>query len=500
MDTQQRVRSITKLPGAPKNLCYNHGMKVDDIDVNKTIEKARAILAEEKNVSSAFKAMMEVLFLVITLLMNRLGLNSKNSSKSPATDPNRTKKPKDKNNNNSGGQKGHAGTNLQPVDNPDEIVMIPVNEKSLPKGEYHPVGYDRRQVINMKISRHVIEYRAEILENNKGKQFIAAFPDFVTRPVQYGQTFKAHSVYLSQFQLLPYNRIEDYFREEMNIPISQGSIFNFNKEAYELLKKFDTFVKQKLVESTLLHVDETGINILAKNAWLHVTANAQWTYFYPHIKRGSEAMNDIGILPNFKGTLCHDHWKPYFIYLCDHSLCNAHHLRELERAFEQDKQAWAFAMKKLLLNIHKATQKAGGELPAKKAKKYYKIYRAILEKGSLECPLAEAILVNGKKKKGRVKQSKARNLLDRLVTFENDVLRFMENVDVPFTNNLAENNIRMTKVQRKISGCFRSMEGAYIFCRIRSYISTCRKQGMSVTLALKMLFEGNEPDFMQNAA
>lgn len=475
-------------------------MKTDNIDVNKTIEKARALLEKEKT-SPAFQAIMEVLFLIIALFMNRLGLNSNNSSKPPAIDPNRTKKSKGKTGKKPGGQKGHAGSNLQPVENPDEIVTISLDEKSLPTGKYHSAGYETRQVINMKISRHVIEYRAQILEDAKGKQFVAPFPEFVTRPAQYGQDLKAHSVYLSQFQLLPYNRIEDYFREEMNIPISQGSIFNFNKEGYQLLEKFDTFVKQKLIESSLLHVDETGINVKAKNAWLHVTANAQWTYFYPHIKRGREAMDDIDILPKFKGTLCHDHWKPYFIYLCAHSLCNAHHLRELERAFEQDKQAWALAMKKLLIRINVATQKAGGELSAKTAKNYSKAYRAILKKGKMECPLPEAIILpNGQKKKGRIKRSKARNLLDRLVTFEKDTLRFMENVDVPFTNNLAENNIRMTKVQRKISGCFRSMEGAYIFCRIRSYISTCRKQGMSVTVALKMLFEGKEPDFMQNSS
>ena len=167
-------------------------MKTDNIDVNKTIEKARALLEKEKT-SPAFQAIMEVLFLIIALFMNRLGLNSNNSSKPPAIDPNRTKKSKGKTGKKPGGQKGHAGSNLQPVENPDEIVTISLDEKSLPTGKYHSAGYETRQVINMKISRHVIEYRAQILEDAKGKQFVAPFPEFVTRPAQYGQDLKAHS-------------------------------------------------------------------------------------------------------------------------------------------------------------------------------------------------------------------------------------------------------------------------------------------------------------------
>lgn len=475
-------------------------MKIENIDVNKTLEKARELLEHEKSISPAFKTILEVLFLVITVLMNRFGLNSKNSSKPPSDDKNREKKSKkDPLGKKPGGQVGHKGKNLRPVENPDEIKVIKLDKKTLPKGQYHEAGYDARQVINIHLSRHVIEYRAQILKDQKGNQFVASFPANLTRPVQYGQDLKAHAVYLSQFQLLPYHRTEDYFKEEMDIPVGVGSLYNFNQEAYGLLEKFDAFVKKRLIASSLLHVDETGINVNSKTAWIHVAANELWTYFFPHEKRGSIAMDDIGILPTFKGTLCHDHWKPYFIYQCIHSLCNAHHLRELQRAFEQDNQSWALLMKELLIEINKATKEAGGSLVEKTANEYCEKYRAILIAGKIECPLPETpLLINGKRKPGRIKKSKARNLLERLALFEEDTLRFMKEVDVPFTNNLAENNIRMTKVQQKISGCFRSMEGAYIFCRIRSYISTCRKHGMSVTDALKMLFKGEMPDFMRD--
>jgi transposase len=302
---------------------------------------------------------------------------------------------------------------------------------------------------------------------------------------------------MSQFQLIPYNRIEDYFSQEIHVPVSPGSIYNFNQEAYELLEKFEIFIKQKLMHSSVLNVDETGINIKSKGAWLHVCANEKWTHFFPHKRRGSIAMNDIGILPHFKGTLCHDHWKPYYIYPCFHSLCNAHHIRELQRAFEQDHQQWALEMKALLLEINKITKSAGDKLTSSAAEKYYKKYKAIIAEGEIECPPPKREpSTNGKIKKGPIKKSTSRNLLERLSNFIEDTLRFMEDIDIPFTNNLAENNIRMTKVQQKISGCFRSLEGAYIFCRIRSYISTCRKHDIPIPEAIKMLFRGQMPDFM----
>ena len=473
-------------------------MKLENIDINKTVEEARDLLNKEKNISPSLKAVIKVLFLIIGLLVNRFNLNSKNSSKPPSQDQNRDKKKKkNQSDKKQGGQKGHKGYTLKPVENPDEIKLLPVDKSSLPKGKYHKIGYHARQVIDIRISRHVIEYRAEILENSDGKKFTAPFPDYVTRPVQYGNDLKAHAVYLSQFQLLPYNRIDDYFDTELNIPISPGSIQNFNKEAYILLEKFDQFVKNQLINSPILHVDETGINIGGKRHWLHLTANLKFTYFFPHERRGTIAMEAIGILPHFTGTLCHDHWKPYFIYQCAHSLCNAHHLRELQRAYEQDKQQWALSMKILLLEINDTTKEFNGELPENIADDYCQKYRAILVAAEIECPLPEPVLIEGKKKKGRIKKSKSRNLLERLSLFEKETLRFMKEVDVPFTNNLAENNIRMTKVQQKISGCFRSMDGAYIFSRIRSYISTCRKHDISVTDALRMLFKGETPYFFR---
>ena len=205
-------------------------------------------------------------------------------------------------------------------------------------------------------------------------------------------------------------------------------------------------------------------------------------------------MESGGVIPLFKGILCHDHWKPYYAYSCIHSLCNAHHLRELERAFEQDNQEWARNMRDLLLKINRAVDRAGGKLSAEESKEFLKVYRKIIQEGEEECPAP--IRPEGEKKRGRLKRSKARNLLERLIKFEEDVLRFMDNEIVPFSNNQGERDLRMVKVHQKIAGCFRSSDGSRFFCRIRSYISTCSKHGVSANEALTLLFLGKNPDFM----
>jgi transposase len=432
--------------------------------------------------------------LLVTLLLNRLGINSSNSSKPPSADPNRTRKPKSQSGRKPGGQQGRQGTTLQPVVDPDEIKILQIDRKSLPHGQYREVGYESRQVIDLDIARVVTEWRAQILEDSQGKRYVAPFPEGVTRPVQYGIGVKVNSVYMSQYQLIPYHRIEDHFLDQMQIPVSNGTIYNFNQEAYERLDYFDQWVRRQLALSPLLHVDETGINIGGKGNWLHNTSDAKYSFFYPHAKRGGEALDEIGILSAFQGVLCHDHWKTYYQYGALHSLCNAHHLRELERAWEQDKQQWAEKMMVLLKEMNKATHEAGGRLDIMASEHYRKRYRLLLEEAEKECPAPDSTKRKGSR--GRVPRSKARNLLDRLRDFEGDVLRFMDEEDVPFSNNQAENDLRMTKVQQKISGCFRSFDGAKIFCRIRSYLSTCRKQGLTPSESLRLLFQGEWPPFM----
>jgi len=472
-------------------------MKLNKLSIIETIGNARNLLATDQQISPALKAMVEILLVIITVLAGRLGLNSDNSSKPPSADPNRKKKKKNNSEKKPGGQLGRVGVNLEPVENPDTIIPIKLDKRKLPQGNYREAGFESRQVVDIEISRIVTEYRAQILEDAQGKRYVAPFPEGVSRPIQYGQSVKAHAVYLSQFQLIPYDRVADYFVNEIAIPVSVGSLFNFNKEAYNLLDTFDALAKEKLIYAALLHADETSINVNGKRIWLHNASNEQWTYFYPHEKRGTEAMNEIGILPNFRGTLIHDHWKPYYTYReCDHGLCNAHHLRELEWVIDNTKFTWAKTMQDLLLEIRDAVDASETHmLDMAIANTYRGRYRTVLQNGLLEMPVpVEAQDGDGKKKRGRQKKTKELNLLERLRDFEDDVLRFMEVAYVPFTNNRGENDIRMTKVQQKISGCFKSIEGAKIFCRVRSYLLMAQKHGVTPTDALKCLFSGKLPE------
>lgn len=298
----------------------------------------------------------------------------------------------------------------------------------------------------------VTEYQAEVLEDQHGKKYVAPFPEGVTRPVQYGIGVKVNSVYMSQYQMIPYNRIEEQFLDQMKMPISAGSIVNFNQDAYTRLEYFDTWAKEQLFRSALDHVDETGINIGGNRNWLHNTSNDRFSYFYPHPKRGGSAFDEIGILPHYQGILCHDHWKPYFNYGRAHALCNAHHLRELTRAWEQDGQKWAEKMNKLLLEINGAVDNAGGCLPPPSSELYRKRYRKLLEEADTECP---APIKSAKHwKPGKIARSKSRNLLERLRDFEDDVLRFMDDPLVPFTNNQSENDLPHDQGSTKGVGLF----------------------------------------------
>ena len=469
-------------------------MTLNNDNIKETIDNAKILLAKEKNISPALRAVIQLLLVFMEAMLGRLNLNSKNSSKPPSTDPNRKKSSKSgQSNKKPGGQPGRIGTQLKPVSDPDHIQQLKLDKRTLPKDTYTDGGYEARQVIDFEVSVCVTEYRAQVLIGSNGQRYVAPFPAHIKRPIQYSAKTKASAVYMSQFQLTPYARIVDYFSEQLGLTVSQGSLFNFNQEAYEALEQFEIITKSHLIASPCVHADETGININGKRLWLHTACNDKWTHFYPHAKRGSEAMDEIGILPNFSGTLCHDHWKPYYKYDCKHALCNAHHLRELEWAATEDNQAWAAQIKAFLLQLSRQVDAAGGQLSKTHADAARKAYRQLLAKAQKTCSLPE--IPEQKKKRGRPKKSKSRNLLERLIDFEDDVLRFMQDVNVAFTNNQGENDLRMTKVQQKISGCFRSEEGARIFCRVRAYLNTCRKHGVGATKALEILFKGELPRF-----
>ena len=475
-------------------------LTIDSIDVDKALHSARKALADERDTAPAIAAAMDTLLLLVSLLISRLGLDSSNSSKPPSADPNRKKKRQTGSKRRPGGQPGHTGTTLTPVAEPDEIVCLSLDRSTLPPGRHwRRDGVEKRQIFDVVLQRQVTEYQAEVWVDEQGQRCVADFPSKVGQAVQYGSACKAHAVYLSQYQLLPYARVCELFADQLGMPLSSGTLARFNREAADLLMPFEQTLKARLRQQHLLHVDETGVNIDGQRAWLHTAGNAQFTHYAVHGKRGKNAMDAINILPHFNGVLCHDHWKPYYRYTgCQHALCNSHHLRELQRAVEQEDQQWAQQMQDLLIEIRNATDAAGGALSPTEARDRRQKYRQIIAEGDRECP-APSPPTSPRKRRGRLKRSKTRNLLERLRDYEADGLRFMDQPGVPFTNNAGERAIRMTKVQQKVSGCFRSWHGAECFCRIRSYLATCRNHAVSASESLLDLFRGQAlPAFMRD--
>ena len=264
---------------------------------------------------------------------------------------------------------------------------------------------------------------------------------------------------------------------------------------YEKPAPFEDRVKRALSTAPLLHADETGINIGGKRQWLHVVCRATLALPAPHDKRGGDAMAAMDVLPAYTGAPVHDHRKPCCQLPCDHALCNAHHLREPERAREQDKQQWAQQLQALLPETNKAVDAAGGALNTRQADAFRERYRRLPEVAQTERPPPDESQRH-KGQRGRPKRSKSGSLPERVLRFEEDVLRFMVEQDVPFTNNQGKRDLRMSKVRQKPPGCFRSEPGAKTLARIRSYLSTCRKHGVSPGEALRLLYEGRWPKFM----
>jgi transposase len=440
----------------------------------------------------SIKTIMWLLISIIKILAEKqLNKNSKNSSLPPALDMHRKKvlkKPEEKKA--TGGQKGHIGTTLMPVEKPDEVVELFVNRSELPQDSYKNVGYESRQSVEIRLTKNVIEYRAEVLENSKKEKFKAEFPKHVRRSIQYGPSVKSHSVYLSQYQLMPFNRLTQYFRQ-MNISIAEATLYHFNKEAYELLQTFEEVVKKQLLLAALLNTDETSVNIDGKNSWLHTLCNELFTLFAIHKNRGSDAMDEMNVLPHFNGVVVHDGWKAYWRYDVQHALCNAHLIRDLQGIIDHYNHTWAKELQTLLLETNKQVSTTEKQILSKEAlKEVQQKYKMILESGQKEIPPPETKLKKNGEPSKKVKKHKASNLWERFHKYEHEILRFAMEANVPFTNNRAENDLRMTKVHQKISGCFRSEEGAKIFCRIRSYLLSAQKHGYSPTEALDCLFNG----------
>lgn len=421
--------------------------------------------------------------------------DSRTSGKPPSSDglkkPPRPKSERVKGARRPGGQKGHRGQTLQQTDHPDRVIehrpaQCPDCGQDLAGAAV--VDQCRRQIFDLPpLALEITEHRALIVCCPQCRRESAApFPPGVEQPVQYGERLKALSVYLKDYQLLPYARQRELFADVFGHRLSVASLLKAEQTCAEALDAPLAAIHRQLLNAPVVHFDETGLRVEGRLHWLHTAGTETLTAYRVHPKRGTEALEAIDLLANYTGVAVHDGLRSYFGYAtCTHALCNAHHLRELRFIHEQYAQAWAADLRLLLRLAHRLKQGHGSALTDTLKARLAQWYDQLLAAGEDELP-ADPPSPPGQR--GRRKQHPARNLHQRLRRYQTETLRFLHHPAVPFDNNGAERDLRMIKTQQKVSGTFRRLTGAQRFARIRSYISTARKQGQRVLEVLRSVF------------
>jgi len=410
--------------------------------------------------------------------------NSNNSSIPPSKDENRLKRTKSqrtKSHRKPGGQKGHKGSKLDMVTNPAHIITHNIETCEHCSSQLSETSgqYESRQVFDIPtVSIEVTEHRVIKKTCKKcGQKNKASFPENLIQKAQYGDRIKALTIYLQNYQMLPFARCSELIQDLFGHKLSKGSLANFQEKCHHSLTDYQQQIKSILLAAKVVHGDETGIKVNGILHWMHVLSNEQISLFAAHKKRGKEAMNDIGVLQDYCGTLVHDRFSSYFSYKCDHSLCNAHILRDLNYVEETFDAPWANTMKKLLVKAKNKKDKDPDIKPAY----YSRIYNQYV---NLIRPVIKAY-------DKRLKKTDEQRLAFALEKHKRLFLKFIQQPEIPFDNNQAERDLRMIKVKQKVSGCFRSPKHADYFARIRGYISTVKKNKKYVLAEIQNALTGN---------
>ena len=423
----------------------------------------------------------------IAELKERLNKNSQNSSKPPSTDGYKKPAPKSlrkASGKKQGGQDGHKGHNLKVDIEPSKTIQyMPTACTGCPRYEEcrgHACVAETRRVadacVKIDVTAHqVLEIDCPVCsESLRGR-----FPENIKAAIQYGENLQSLVVAFSTVGAVSANRIHELFGNIFGIPLSTGTIANMVRHCAENLAEIDEQLKCAVAGLDVAHFDETGTRVDNKLNWVHVASNQFLTYLYLSEKRGKLGMEEGAVLPAFHGIAVHDCWASYWSYGSAHAICCAHLLRELNGILDNHpEQSWAKSFKKLLLDMKKAKDNAVFEghdaLDLDDIARFLKRYSRILRKGYQQNPLPE----KDPGKRGRQKRGKIRSLIDRLKERKEAVCLFIKDFTVPFDNNQAERDLRMVKVKTKVSGCFRTPDGARYFLRIMSYVGTARKQGI----------------------
>jgi transposase len=437
-------------------------------------------------------------------LEDQLAINSHNSSKPPSSDglAKKTKSRREKSGKPPGGQRGHPGHTLEMVAHPHHTVghfpeQCPCCGEAL--ADVTATQVERRQVFDLPPAQ------VEITEHQVGTKQCprcgcatrGEFPAWVTQPVQYGSGVLSLLVYLVVFQMLPWKRTRELIADLYGVEVSGGTLATALERCFAGLADTAARIREALRQAPVVGFDETGVRINGKLFWWHTASTPELTQYHVHPRRGREGIEAGEILPGFAGRAIHDAWSPYAFYGCEHGLCNAHHLRELTYLVEREEQEWAAELIEVLVLAYRRVEEARAagarELDAVTQATITAEYRRLVAAGWEANPTATVTGAEAatRPKRGRPAQSKARNLLLRLERDEQETLAFVSDFAVPFDNNQAERDLRMMKVQQKISGGFRSEEGAEYFGRIRGYLVTMRKQAQPMLDAIQKVFLGN---------
>ncbi len=468
---------------------------------NAELEAENAALRAQVSELPLLREQVRALLARVQELEARAAKDSHNSGKPPSTDglQRRTKSLRKPSGKKAGGQLGHRGETLHLVATPDAVVEHRPAVCAACQAELDDedgavvVGRERRQVQEVPPVRLLVtEHQALRVRCPRCQAVsIGAFPPEAPSRAQYGPQLRALAVYLVEEQLVPLGRVQQLLRDLVGVRLGRGTLVRWIQQASATLAPVEAEVTAALRRAPVLHSDETGVRRGGTLAWVHVASTPTLTRYAVHAKRGREATDAMGILPDYTGVSVHDGFKTYQRYTtCRHALCNIHHLRELTFLEEQYQQPWAREMKALLLEMKAATEQARVEglraLPAATRAAFVLRYQAVLAAGHAANPPPE----RRPRQRGRVKQSPARNFLERLWLGQGQVLAFLDDLTIPFDNNQAERDLRTLKTQQKVSGCFRSDPGADAFARLRGYLATLRKQGQPLFAALQTVFAG----------
>jgi transposase len=438
----------------------------------------------------------------IKQLEGQAAKDSHNSSKPPSTDgfkePRRkTASLREKSGKPRGGQPGHRGNTLRMVQQPDRVVRLSPERCEHCQQDLAQASLCRTERVQMfdvpSLGLQVTEYQVEVKACPCCQtETRPALPEGLTlASAQYGPNVKTLAVYLACVHLLPLARVCQILADLFGTTFSEASVLAACQHSASALSPVLVRIKTALQSSRVIHNDETGFRVIHKRWWLHVAATCWLTLYLAHPKRGKEATEAMGILPQFAGTSVHDSLASYLHYRCLHALCGVHYLRELTFIFEQFEQGWAKEMKALLLSIKACVQRAREQgltsLPQASKQDFERRYRELVQAGMAANPPPQKL----PGKRGAPKKSEALNLLIRLQQYQDLILRFMHDFEVPFDNNQAESDLRMMKLRQKISGCFRTEAGVAIFCALRSYLSTMHKQGVHLLTALRSAMVGS---------